>query len=737
MSMTLEKRARTHEETTKETSGKDYAVCDQCRIKKIRCGREKPFCSNCTRLGHRCEWSGNGKKCNQTTLLSHTIEGLNRRLESLEAALAETQDTVKRLVSGIPTCIDTLATLQPSHTWPTPEETTFTLHETAVFKRPIGHFLRSQNVDGSERYFSPTSLESLVYNIRDIFLEPLVNDESGSQSARECALLAQQKLDDLVLQNEEIIRNGAPPTAPPISILKAMIEPYFATVNPHFPVWTRESFMRIATTLQETNHTTQDLGLIVCSNNLILMTLAANLSQPPTHHQDKPSQSRSTRNGSSIDLDLMNGFLANAKRAIEYAELLLSPRLINVQALLSLCVIAQEHMSPSVFARLFNFTAQCARSIGIHDWDRCAPGVEGGARERQCLSYCLYILDKVVCSTVGTSPCIPAFDVHIDSPAESYDDTVLGDLIAKAKLAEIQETIYLEIYARRAPSRTADQARLLISKIDQKLQDWLVSSGGDSANMTDDTTSSSIGLSIGFACTQLLYMQPFKEHPEIAHEIKDVARRTMKLLLRAWHSAAEPEHQGAFPRIIASYPPLHVFEVFASVLGDGGQDSDLKLLESFIEMLHNVTDLRAEESHNHRLYEAATAIMAVATATKSQHKRRKTHHTSSSISSSHVPSIETRRLFPYSPTSDVLPSSNETHTPPRVQGGSRGTAGLAVSTLETLMSPTNSGGCPEDELATIMGPLREGPFEPFDLARYGGSQIPMGESLIEKELWWD
>lgn len=180
--MSSEKRIRTHEEMSRETSGKDYAVCDQCRIKKIRCGREKPFCSNCTRLGHKCEWSGNGKKGNQTALLSHTIEGLSRRLESLEDALAETQNTVKRLASGTPTLTTSPAALQFGHTWPTPEDTSPTSCESPIFKRPLGHFLRSQNGENTERYFGPTSLESLLYSMRDSLLEPLVSSGSENQS---------------------------------------------------------------------------------------------------------------------------------------------------------------------------------------------------------------------------------------------------------------------------------------------------------------------------------------------------------------------------------------------------------------------------------------------------------------------------------------------------------------------------------------------------------------------------
>ena len=44
-------------------------ACDQCRIKKTRCGRERPHCFNCRRLGQNCEWSGQGKRLSQTTVL--------------------------------------------------------------------------------------------------------------------------------------------------------------------------------------------------------------------------------------------------------------------------------------------------------------------------------------------------------------------------------------------------------------------------------------------------------------------------------------------------------------------------------------------------------------------------------------------------------------------------------------------------------------------------------------------
>jgi hypothetical protein len=53
-------------------------------------------------------------------------------------------------------------------------------------------------------------------------------------------------------------------------------------------------------------------------------------------HQRESMMSKQTRKTSSIDFDLIAGFLTNAKRAVSIIDQLVSPHLINVQALLSL-----------------------------------------------------------------------------------------------------------------------------------------------------------------------------------------------------------------------------------------------------------------------------------------------------------------------------------------------------------------------------------------------------------------
>ncbi|KAL7627923.1 hypothetical protein AAE478_002118 [Parahypoxylon ruwenzoriense] len=678
---------------------------------------------------------------------SHTIVGLSKRLEGLEAALAETQNTVKQLVSESPTGTGATAKLQSSHIWPTPEDNTPVAYEAPVFKRPSGHFLRGHDAEVSERYYGPASLESLLYDMRDLILEPLADSSSENPALKESALLAQHKFDLLLSQEEQTPRSGALPTTPPISILKAMIEPYFAEINPHFPIWSKESFTRHVAALQEAEHPGQDLARVVCSNNLILMALAANSLHPPPH-PNKPRQSKAHRNTSTIDLDLTKGFLSNAKRAIEHAELLISPRLVNVQALLSLCVVAQEHMSISAFARLFNLASLCAKSIGLHDWESSARRRSGDeeTRERQCVSYCLYVLDKEVCWAVGASPSIPMSDVNINLASSLPHDRSTSDLAMKARLAEIQEEIHKEIYALRAPARSEGQVRLLILKFNQKLQHWLAESSTDVEDTDNSTTpgsASKIEQSLGFACTQLLYLWPFGEHPDAACQRIEVARRCMRLLLYLWRSAVELGYQGVFPRIVASHPPLYLYEISAHLLAEEGQESDAELLQSFTEMLQSITDLREEDSYNRRLCEVSGILTDVITALRTQRKRRKTQH---SPPLSLTAPMHTRRTSTYnSPPSDIHATNIETNSPLRAQENSQGTSNFSVTGFEPLLSPADSragggsSGCSDDELATIMGGnLEKGPFESFDLLAYAGPQVSSrGESLAEKEMWWD
>lgn len=130
------------------------------------------------------------------------------------------------------------------------------------------------------------------------------------------------------------VSDGSVLTGPPLVIVEAMIEPYFGMVNPHMPLWTKESFRRLMDSAPESSNASDKRAYDVCANNLVLLTLQAK----SLHSRVISSRTRTEASGpSSIDMDLIRSFITNAKRALENVELLLlNPSLLTLQALLSL-----------------------------------------------------------------------------------------------------------------------------------------------------------------------------------------------------------------------------------------------------------------------------------------------------------------------------------------------------------------------------------------------------------------
>lgn len=167
-----------------------------------------------------------------------------------------------------------------------------------------------------------------------------IKDSIAERSEREPYRPSEQtwqvrnKIDLLIAEGGRALPSDrSPPMPPPFAILDAMIEPYFATYNQHFPIWQKEEFIEVANDLRRSASPERDLASIVCCNNLVLLTLSANSLRSS---RGRPTQSNHAYKRSSIDSDIIAGFLANAKQAINYTDLLLPPSLLNLQALLSL-----------------------------------------------------------------------------------------------------------------------------------------------------------------------------------------------------------------------------------------------------------------------------------------------------------------------------------------------------------------------------------------------------------------
>ncbi|WQF80922.1 hypothetical protein CDEST_05936 [Colletotrichum destructivum] len=593
-----------------------FTACDQCRIKKIRCDKERPRCSNCNRLGIYCNWSGHGKKPNQTVLLNQSIAAIEGRLERIEGRLSFISQTQQHLAphyaakppGSMP---DTDSAYVPGIS---PPESPGSLLAGKPPPPAVHHI--EHGAYGYERYFGPTSLISLLHHFDDLPMlqckdsnnksnscqanmpgtatpNPVTGTTSTSSpladaagSVRRLVSLhrAQQDARDVKQDGRAVVKE------PSMLMLVALVDPYFQLCNPHLPIWTRAGFRKQLNADQENANAARPTSFAVCANNLVLLTLIA----MALHGQAKSSMS----SNSTIDREVIQSYIENASRAISRVGQLLEPRLINVQALVSLVCLTEEASSLTL-----DLAHQVAKSMGLYQ------SQEGRSKlspeefeERQNILYCLYCLDKTVCWSHGCSSSNgSAFGflggvTGTQPPADQSGDTgVTHYMSARFALAQIDDVLYASLYG---PDVTATQCFEGQSKdlnfhgFEAQLRHWADvhglgsdagagAGGGESAADDENdrfSLTSRLDLEISYKLTHMQLLLRFLDDPEVSVSLLEDARSCLVSLQRLWAATSDPGHCSSFARLASSFPPTVVCRLACEAAkseGPGGRDLEL------------------------------------------------------------------------------------------------------------------------------------------------------------------
>jgi len=142
-------------------------------------------------------------------------------------------------------------------------------------------------------------------------------------------------LQSSVLQSDilDTSHDGRPLALPLRPILEAMIEPFFGYVHPILPIFCKKTLIESIETIYGGLSTGSDHAWKICLNNLILLTLI-----PQTHQRHLYNTGRSSNKSDVMhsEASMIIPFIENSRRAFQNLELLLQPRLVNVQALATL-----------------------------------------------------------------------------------------------------------------------------------------------------------------------------------------------------------------------------------------------------------------------------------------------------------------------------------------------------------------------------------------------------------------
>ncbi|KAG6292144.1 hypothetical protein E4U09_003546 [Claviceps aff. purpurea] len=182
----------------------------------------------------------------------------------------------------------------------------------------------------------------------------------------------------------------SPPTGPSLAILDAMIDPYFATVNLKFPIWDKSKFQAMVDSLRQIPLARSPDGRVTSAATAWFFSPCMQTRFVRFSGKWRSPESGVTKSVSSLDSDLVAGFLANSKHA------------------------------------------QCCRE------PRTALSVPSQRTGT-------LVTDKKICWSAGVSPRIPA-GVQLNFAAQDTDKAFEA-LSLQAELAEIEDIIYRKLYA--------------------------------------------------------------------------------------------------------------------------------------------------------------------------------------------------------------------------------------------------------------------------------------------------
>ncbi|RYO74616.1 hypothetical protein DL764_010769 [Monosporascus ibericus] len=560
---------------------------------------------------------------------NHAVNSILARLEGVERGISSMQSSLAKLDADRPSTV----TNQAADTAYMCSYVTSTRSKLSV-RSPCRRYVQAG--DNCEAYVGPTSLHCIILDLKENVLDPICVNRSRVQQA---AISAQDSLDKLLesANDSESDDDDSPLAMPPMAILEAMMEPYFSLVNPNMPIWTQNAFRKLVDDFQTFGNVVKDRACAVCCNNMILLTLAAKSLRDEAKRR---AQSTSKQRPASMDLDLIRPFLANAKRAVNKIEQLLTPSLVNLQAFLSLCLVAQQYLTQDICNLCFHQAAYLARFIGLDQSHLSIEDPDFEDVQRRCdLLQCMCMIGTSVSWISGVRQVyfaaeMPAILASTDIQALAVTGVNWRD---RLRLAWIEDQVFALLYSHNFQSRKPDEILDSIAVLQRELDEWWNDCAPDrDVNDADVANVSSasprrefyVEQAISFHSVRLLLSWPVSDRYGGPLAALEESRICMKLFARAWDSGTDLGRYASLSRLIVSYPPLAFIRLLMHVIddvdgkADSSVDDDFELLRSFALMVKTVATLSDPRSHIARLDALVRPLVIFAAAAHSPTLRR-------------------------------------------------------------------------------------------------------------------
>lgn len=461
-------------------------ACTNCRNRKIRCGRERPRCGSCSRDRVDCVYSSPAKRVNHVKVLCQGFDDIQSRLRLVQDELATLTAMFKnsRIADGYPINMAPMAD----------GSSDVGGRDSDLDPSTDGHLVRD---DGTslEKYHGPWTLLALC---RDFGLDLTSHFGHDSVPGK---LVGQMWLDagnDIRRGLSKADSSGRDAISlPSRQFLSVVLDSFFSQEDPSTDIFVRSTFQKAMERAYSEPSDPASEAWAVCFNLIILLVIGA---EQGIGKQPDP---------------FIQPLLQAAHAATQKPTIFLSLRLVNVQALSLLSLLAQQSHSETLGDGLFAQACTLAKAMGLYQAGqglRLSPFSTEEVEERQKVFRSLYIRDRCAAVTRGTPTWLPGHTLGSPStPHESQSTSLptpepLGSgrtettRAAWCELATLQSELHRFVFVE-TPQVSAQQRRLSIGRLRQNLEMW--SQKHSVPSSTVPTTIDNVSLHLAFLGTRI------------------------------------------------------------------------------------------------------------------------------------------------------------------------------------------------------------------------------------------
>ncbi|KAK4890186.1 hypothetical protein LTR27_011068 [Elasticomyces elasticus] len=445
-------------EHSSHSGGSNDVACKHCRDRKIRCDRHRPKCGNCNRDGAECSYESPGKRVNHIKLLCNSFDGFEDRLETMEAHLQQILQLARQQMGTTPL--------------------TRSSSDQSSSDSPV-----SSDNDTVDEYHGPASLKRLCQLFQESVMMQKLGPTSASGDDRHEEIeglldgMSQWAGLDHTVAEQLNSTVGRPSRQ---KLMKAS-ELFFRQDNCITDVLVQDHFLKQVERVYTSAHPSDEAWMTLF-HTIILLVLGAELL--------------GTNNNSVFGF--ASSLLIPGSGTLLNARLMMVPRLINVQTLILLSVLAQQQESQARSELLFAQACALARMMDLHRPQSVLPGVspeEHQERWKVCRS--LYIRDKALAVSRGSVSWLP--DMRI-TPLSSLASEQKSSHRRRVQLATIQDNVYKLANTSDPLSRSSRKLKKALRVIQTGLQDMAQTHDLFDSWMTDQTCAP---LRLDFLATRL------------------------------------------------------------------------------------------------------------------------------------------------------------------------------------------------------------------------------------------